>query len=229
MQVLDDTDANIATAVASLSDSRIMLCGGFANLLSQTTGSTTKRPAASAIVARAASVPPSEDLGRVATGAVKGIVSLVRDEAKTPALDTIQLATLRTHVGLSGFYVTNGNVKAGATSDFKFLQYGRVMDIASKAVRLGMLRFLNDSVRVNSTTGLILEQDALTIERFIERALRDAVTVPGYASDCSVVVDRSVNILSTQQLKLKFRVVPLGYAKFIDGEIGFSNPALTPV
>jgi hypothetical protein len=228
-QVLDDTDANIATAVAALSSSRVMPVGGFVNLLSLTTGATTKRPAATPIVARAAAVPPAEDLGRVATGAVKGIVTLLRDEGKTPALDSIQLATLRTHVGLSGTYVTNPNVKAGLTSDFKFLQYGRVMDIASKAVRIGMLRFLNDSVRVNSTTGLILEQDALTIEKYIERALRDAVTVPGYASDCSVVVDRTVNVLSTQRLSVKFRVTPLGYAKFIDGELGFNNPALTPV
>lgn len=229
MQVLDDTDANIATAVASLSDTRVMLCGGFVNLLSQTTGMTTKRGASLPIVARAASVPPSEDLGRVATGPVKGVVTLLRDEGKTPALDFIQLATLRTHVGISGVYVTNGAVKAGVSSDFKFLQYGRVMDIGSSAVRTGMMRFLNDSVRVDSTTGLILEQDAKTIEAYIERQLRDAVTVPGYASDCSVVVDRTVNILSTQQLKVKFRITPLGYAKFIDGEIGFKNPALTPV
>lgn len=229
VQVHDDTDGNIATAVAALSDTRVMLAAGFVNLLSQTTGMTTKRGASIPVVARAAAVPPGEDLGRVATGPVKGVVTLLRDEGKTPALDFLQLATLRTHTGLSGVYVTNGAVKAGAGSDFKFLQYGRVMDLASGAVRGGMLRFLNDSVRVNSTTGLILEADAKTIEAFIERALRDAVTVPGYASDCSVAVDRTVNILSTQQLKVKFRVIPLGYAKFIDGEIGFSNPALTPV
>lgn len=227
--VLDDTDANIITAVAALQDTRVMVCAGMAYLLSQTNGSQVKRPQANAIVARAAAVPPSEDLGRIATGAVKGVIALVRDEGKTPGLDAVQLATLRTHVGLSGFHVTNGAVKAGLTSDFKFLQYGRVMDIGSAAVRLGMLRFLNESVRVNSTTGLILEQDALTIEKYVERQLRDAVTVPGYASDCSVAVDRTVNILSTQQLKVKFRITPLGYAKFIDGEIGFNNPALTPV
>jgi hypothetical protein len=84
-------------------------------------------------------------------------------------------------------------------------------------------------VRVNATTGLILEEDARGIERFIESGMRNAVTIPGYASDCSVVVDRTVNILSTQRLAVKFRVVPLGYAKYIDGDIGFSNPALQPV
>lgn len=228
-QCADLADAAIITAVAALADTRVMLAAGFANVLDVTTGSFPKAPAAHIVAARAAAVPPSEDLGRVASGPVKGIALLIRDEFKTPGLDIAQLATLRTHVGQPGAYVTNPYIKAGLVSDFKFLQYGRVMDIASDSVRAGMLRFLNDSVRVNATTGLILEEDARGIERFLESGMRNAVTIPGYASDCSVVVDRTVNVLSTQRLAVKFRVVPLGYSKYIDGDIGFSNPALQPV
>lgn len=228
MQAFSGADAAIITAVASLSSTRVMLAGGFAQLLSVVNGALNERPAATAIAARAAKATPAEDLGRVASGPLTGITALVRDEFRTPGLDDAGLATLRTHVGLSGFYVGNGRLKAPAVSDFQFLQYGRVMDIGSRTVRQGMLRYLNDSVRVSSTTGRILEEDAKAIESSIEGQLRATVTSNGYASDVAVIVDRTVNILSTQRLPVKFRIVPLGYAKFIDGEIGFSNPALQP-
>ncbi len=229
MQFADLADAAIITGGAALADTRVMVAAGFANVLDVTNGSFPKAPAAHIGAARAAAVPPSEDLGRIASGAVKGVAVLIRDEFRTPGLDIAQYLTLRTHVGQPGAYITNPYIKAGLSSDFKFLQYARVMDIASDAVRAGMLRFLNDSVRVNATTGVILEEDARGIERFIESGLRNAVTIPGYASDCSVVIDRTVNVLSTQRLAVKFRVIPLGYAKYIDGDLGFSNPSLQPV
>lgn len=229
MQAFVGTDSAIITGGAALSSTRLMVAAGLAQMLSVVNGALNDRPAATPIAARAADVEPSEDLGRVATGSLPGITSLVRDEFRTPGLDDAGYATLTSIVGLPGFYVGNGRIKAPNTSDFQLLQFGRVMDIASRAVRQGMLRFLNDSVRVSATTGRIREEDAKAIEAFIEGVLRSAVTTPGYASDVSVVVDRTVNILSSQRLPVRFRVVPLGYVKFIDGEIGFSNPALTPV
>jgi hypothetical protein len=229
MQCFTGTDSAIIAAVASLSSTRVMLAAGLAQLLSVVNGALNDRPAATPIAARAARVEPSEDLGRVASGSLPGITSLLRDEFRTPGLDDAGLATLTSIVGLSGFFVGNGRIKAAPTSDFQLLQFGRVMDIASRTVRQGMLRFLNDSVRVSATTGRIREEDAKAIEAYIEGQLRATTTTPGYASDVSVVVDRTVNILSTQRLPVRFRIVPLGYVKFIDGEIGFSNPALTPV
>jgi hypothetical protein len=226
LQCADLSDANILTAVSALQDTRVMVAAGFYYGVSVTNGYQMKLPAASALAGRAAAVSPAEDLGRVASGNLKGIISLIRDEYRTPALDSVQLATLRTHVGLAGAYVTSPAIKAGLTSDFRLLQYGRVMDIASDTVRQAMLRFLNDAVRVNATTGLILEADAKAIEKYCEALLRSTVTQPGYASDCSVQLDRTVNVLSTQRLAVKFRIVPLGYARFIDGDLGFSNPAL---
>jgi hypothetical protein len=229
MDMPNDTDANIKTAFASTVGTRTEAPVGFENLTSAITGAAPKRPISWSSTSRAASVPPKEDLGRVKSGSLKGVQAISRDEFATQGMDSQGFTTVRTIVGKTGYFLTTGRLRTQVGSDFSLIQYRRVMDIASAAVRAAQLEYLNDDVRVNKTTGLILEQDAKSIESFIEAQLRLAVTQPGYASDCSVQVDRTVNILSTQRLSVKYRVIPLGYAKYIDGEIGFFNPALQAV
>lgn len=226
----EDTDANVKSAFASFSTTRVSVGAGYCYLTSSVkTGVQYKRNIAWAASARASAVPPHEDLGKVKTGPLKFVQSLVRDEFKTPGLDQARFITARTHIGRPGAFITNPRVMSGPTSDYKYLQHRRVMDIASAAVRDAQLEYLNDSVRVNKDTGLILEEDARSMEAFIERKLRDAVTAPGHASDVQVLVDRTTNIISTSELKVTYRVIPLAYAKFISGTISFFNPALAPV
>ena len=234
MQGNDDTDANLITSGAALTSTRIAVGGGFANLTSPISGSQYRRPAIWEALARAAAVRPSEDLARVASGPLLGCAALVRDEFKTPGLDAARFTTLRTHIGLPGFYVNNCRLFSSPTSDFQFLQHRRVMDMASKTVRTAQLYYLNDSVTVygnkpevpSEKRGRITEEAARAIETRIEGQLRSVITQPGHASDVSVRVDRTENILSTSTLRVKYSVVPLGYLKAIEGEIGYANPAL---
>lgn len=226
MELPVGTDAANKAGMLSSAGVRTEVAAGYLNLTSAVNGSAYTRPAGWVSTARAAAVPPSEDLGRVATGPVAGIVALTRDEYKTPLLDAAGMTTLRTIVGLSGFFVTTGRLKVTVGSDFSLIQYRRVMDIASRTIRLGQLRYLNDSIVVDKTTGHITDGAANQINAYLEQRLRAALTSPGYASDVSVEVDKTTNILSTQTLVVRYRVVPLGYAKTINGEVGFSNPAL---
>ncbi len=228
MQAPDQSDsANIsAFSAQSSSTGRVMVAGGFATILSPISGMELKRPGSWQMAVRAAQVPPSEDLGRVRSGSLGRIISLSRNEEATPGLDAARFATLRSHTGLPGYFITNGRMMSSPASDFQHLQHRRVMDIASTVVRAATLQFLNSSVRVNATTGLILEADAVAIEEYVAAQLRAAVTQPGYASDATAQVDRTNNILSTGILNVNFSVVPLGYLKTINGTIGFYNPAL---
>lgn len=229
MQAHDASDSSIAAGLAAVSSTRVVVGAGFEYLTSQVNGSQVKRPMSFVLSARASRVAPSEDLGRVASGNCPGITALIRDEFKTPGLDAKFFSTLRSHIGLQGFYLTNARMFSGPTSDYQYLQHRRVMDIASKGTRLVGLHYLNDSVRVNASTGFILEQDAQKIEAYGLAILRAMVTQPGYASDVGITVDRTVNMISTNSMVLHFRVVPLGYAKTITSDIGFFNPALQPV
>jgi hypothetical protein len=120
--------------------------------------------------------------------------------------------------------VTNGRLFAQGGSDFTYWQYGRVMDLASYYTRLGLLTFLNDSVRVNGD-GTILEKDAKAIENFVDGFVRNAMP-PGSFSDYIIQVSRVNNVLSSQAILPTARVIPLGYAKFINLDIGFTNQGL---
>lgn len=227
MEVPQDTDTNTKAAFAALADTRVMVCAGYEDLTSLLDGRQAKRSSAWVAVARASKVEASEDLGRVASGPIRGVTRLHRNEEKTPGLDAARFTTLRTFTGLSGFFLTNGRMFSPQGSDFEFVQHRRVMDIGSKTVRAAMLRYVNDSVRVDSVTGRILEADAQTIEKAIEQQLRAALTQPQLASDVSAVIDRTGNILATKTLRATFRIIPFGYVKQLEGNIGFSNPALT--
>jgi hypothetical protein len=170
-------------------------------------------------------VPPQEDLGRLASGSLPGVISLARDENATPGLDASRFTTLRTFPGRAGFYVTNGRLMAPAGSDFTYLQYGRVMDIACAAVHQALLNYVNDSVRVN-TNGTIREPDAKAIEAFVSNYVRNSLPA-GSISDLTFSVSRTNNVLSTQTLATTLRILPLGYAKYITADIGFQSAALT--
>jgi hypothetical protein len=229
METPDDTDANQKTAFASAASTRIGVAAGYAALSSPISQVSYQRNAAWSISARLGRIPAGEDAGWPERGPLTGVTSLTRDENKTPGLDAARFMTLRTIVGIQGAYVTNARLFSATGSDFEFFQHGRVMDIGSKIVRREGLRLLNSSVRVNATTGTILEQDAVSIETKIESALNAVLLHPGHVSAISVQVDRTTNILSTKTLTIRQRITPLGYAKFIQNDIGFKNPALQQV
>jgi hypothetical protein len=228
MDAPEGTDAALianTTGFGDLGDTRVVVGGGYANVISPISGRSPKRSVAWEAAARASAVPPSQDVGAVEDGPVPGVVALVRDERATPALHDARFATMRTHVGRQGFYLTRGVVMAPAGSDYGLLTNCRVMDIASATARDRALRFLNARVPTNAD-GTIQEGSGKAIEAYIEAGLRSELTERGDAVDVSVEVDRAVNILSSGLLKVRVRVRPFGYASSIEVELGFTSPSI---
>jgi hypothetical protein len=229
-------DTEIVSAVAAVDSNRSVGVAGFCDLTSAISGRKYKRPAAWAAVARLRQIPISEHIGYVGRGSLGASVSLTNaagtrylDSRVRPACNNARLVALRSHIVLPGVYFTDAHTMAAATSDLRTIPNRRVIDRASTVAYTSLLPFLNSSVRVSASTGRILEADAVAIEKAVEQALRAAITQPGFASDVSVSVNRNDNILSTSTLRVKTRVVPLGYANQIENEIGFTNPALAVV
>jgi hypothetical protein len=222
------SNAALIAAFASTSCKRVMAAAGYVELVSPISGLTRKRSAVSVIGPRIKKAPVGEDLGRVRSGPVGNLASLYHDEQATPNLDAARFASLRTIIGTQGYYVTNGRMMAPAGSDFAFAQYRRVMDLACTVARAALVKYLNDSVRLDSATGFILEAEARAIEADVNGQLEDKLVASGQASSSSVTIKRDANIGSTQTMPVTVRVQPLGYAKFITVDIGFANPALQP-
>ena len=219
-----DTDSSILSAYAASSSLRVGAAAGFHSVTSTINGRIQNRNAAWSVMARAGCINPAEDPARVNTGSLPGVTKIVRDESQTPGLDAGRFTTLTTIPGRNGFYVTNGRLMSPPGSDFTYWQYGRVMDLVSFLARQALLNFLNDSIRVNSD-GTIAEKDARRIEQFVSGYILNGLP-GGSISSLSVVVSRTNNVLSTQTILPTIRAVPLGYAKFINADVGFTNQAL---
>jgi hypothetical protein len=226
MEVPSDTDANTLSAFAATVTPHVSWCAGFHVINSALSGRDFSRNSAWSVAARIASIAPAEDPARVASGALLGVISLGRDEFKTPGLDSGRFTTLTSILGLPGFYVTNWRLGSTPGSDFTFGQYGRVMDLIAAAYRAGLLKYLSETLRVNADgTGTINEKDARRIETFIDDFTRNALPSNSFSA-LTVTVDRTNNLLATQNLKSTARVVPLGYAKAITGDLGFTSSSL---
>ena len=225
----DIAQATLAAAFTAVAPTRVMVSQGFATYSSMLTGRSISRSSAWTIAARMGMVPVHEDLGRVMTGALTNVTAINYDERATPGGDANRLATLRTFIGLPGFYITAGRTLATALSDYQLIQYGFVMDKLCGILRTALLRYLNDSVRVDATTGFILEVEAQRIEAEVTAKLSAGLIASGNASSIAFTVSRTENMLSSATLRTITRCVPMAYSREIVADVGFKNPALTPV
>lgn len=220
-----EADAAQVTAFASTAAPRVGYGAGFADLFNPFTGGFASRPATWALVSRIMSIRISRDPGAVADGALDGVFSIARDEFKTPLLDEARINTLRTWVGRIGFFVTRGRLLAQVGSDFTSCMNGFVMDAACAIAYDALLNYVNEDVIVDAVTGRISETEAQSIEAFVTAKLRQQLSDVGDASDVDFIVDRTTNTLTTELLRGKTRILPLGYLRFIENELSFRNPS----
>lgn len=223
-----EIDSTVATAFSNFVSARVMVCAGDALLISPINSRILQRNGAWAVTAKIAAIPPGQDPAWIQDPPkpLKNVFSIVRDEAKTEFLDAQRFTTLRTHAGISGYFITNGRTMAAAGSDYTYIQHRRVMDAACRITRQAELPYLNGSMRVDPKTGFVLEKDAQAFEAKVNSKLKAGIVATGDASASSVVVNRATNILASNNLLNTVRVTPLAYMKTITTSIGYSNPAL---
>ena len=228
LQVPNVADAALNVAgVTGFASTRQMWVAGDVEMISAVTSRKIRRNASLCVAARLAAVDLQRSPACPEDGTLPGIVSLYRDERTTEALDTLRITTLRTFdSATSGFYVTNGRMMAAAGSDYSFVQNRRVMDRGAFVARQALIPYVNKDLRVDSVTGYIDEKEAVAIESRVERLLQSDLVATKRASEAEAQVKRDDNILSTQILNVRVRIIPKAYARFIELDIGFENPAL---
>lgn len=221
-----EADSAIKSAFTSVADTRVAVCVGDFEHTSPLTGKVNRRNAAWAAMARAVAVAEGEALHYVGRGTLEQVKSLYRDEGLTPGLDDARFLTLTTFPGYPGYYITRGRIMAQPGSDYSFWQNGRVIDRACKIGRDIGMPLIGKSLRVNQTTGKILEVEARRIEKRIKTAIEGDLLARGQISGVTVVVNRDTNILSTQTVDIDIGVIPLAYADFVNETLRLVNPAL---
>lgn len=234
---------------ANDSTTRVSVSGGHYNAISPISQTQFRRPASWFAGQRDSGVAIQVDLGRVKDGALPEMVIptkqsgwpfgtpnansadgfIYHDESVNPGLDDARFLSLWSLTGDPGLFIKNPNLMAPPGSDFNWLQHGHVIDVACYIWYKFAINLLSDSVRVNKTTGFILDTDAQAIEMRGTAQLRDALLAPGAVSDVFATVSRTDNILSTSTLTTTVSVIPLGYIKSVNTQITFVNPAIAAV
>jgi len=223
-------DAAIITAIDAVVAPHVAPMAGSVQQASAITGRVNKRHSAWTALSRLQNKPLGEDPGRVARGALPpSVVSIGRDEAKTPALDAHRIGTLRTFVGGSvttgtkivGFFITEMPLLSNTGSDYKYLQHGQVIDEACRITLAQLRQSVNDDLLVNAD-GTIEEGQAQAIEGLIASKLTERLVATRQVSAAGAKINRTDNLLSTQNLRASVRVRPKGYIKAITVDIGFA-------
>jgi hypothetical protein len=209
------------------------VCAGSAKVISGVSGRQYRRPP-SFWVAPAHAVKSEEvNLANVKVGRMDGVILTDsngnpddHDESTNPGLDDARFLTLRTWEGRPGVYINRPRLLSTATSDYQLIPHRRVINLAKSVIRSYLEERVNEEILVDSTTGYILEEEALEIEAGANAALRGALLAKPKASGARFVLSRTDNLLSTKTLNCSCRVVPLAYPEFIEVEIGYENPAI---
>jgi hypothetical protein len=240
MPNVGESESSYKTALdgifGSLSCKSLSLWAGAAKTLSSVSYRNYRRPVALSLAALHANVSEEINVAAIEEGPLSGVQIRdsngnpdEHDESVNPGLDDSRFGTLRTWDGYQGVYPTWPRILAPTGSDFQLVPYRRVMNLFCETVRNYMLLRLAKPIRVNGTTGFILEADALEIEAGVLAQLRAVLLTKPKASDVSFALSRTDNLLSTQTLTGDGRLVPLAYPKFISISLGFNNPALRTV
>ena len=234
----DASDEVLKQAMQTFESVRVACAAGYCRVFSALSQRRYKRCAGGPISNRIAGIEPHIHPGWVDLGALADVVEIFRDERVTEVLDARKFLTLRTFIGRAGAFVTDAKLFAPTGSDYSSIMNRRVMDKACRITRSTMLPVVNQHLRVNpagngilpgqpGAPGSIDEREARVIDDKLQSALDAGITSLSQASAVTAQCNRTDNLLTNGgTLRTKVRVVPLGYAKFIENELAFQNPAL---
>lgn len=224
--------AALSSAWASKASTSAMLCADETVVSSSVSGRAYRRPVNHVVIPRQARVSEEINLLDIDLGSLPcslyddGGARIAHDEDAAPGLDDLRFVTLRTWEGIAGVCVTRPRIFAAAGSDFTIAPYRRVINLAKSALRPYLIRRLGKPIRIERTTGRILERDAKAIDLGGRAILRAVLAATPKASGYDFSVSRDDDLLATKTLTFTGRIRPLGYAEFINFEISLSNPSL---
>lgn len=129
---------------------------------------------------------------------------------------------LRSHVGVSYVYFNDSFTLDVATSDYAYVENVRTMDKATRGIRSKLLPYLNAPLYVDSVSGKLAENTISALETEAGRALED-MEKAGELSGYEVTIDPDQNVISTSELEVVIKNVPVGVMRKVKVKIGFAT------
>jgi hypothetical protein len=203
---------------------RLQICAGWIEE-ADPNGQTDVRGIIGVYCGKLASLDVHEGPDAVKNGSISAATAIMPQGINDGHIETLKNAgyvTARKIIGLTGIYITSGQMASESGSDYDLVERRRVMDKACREIRAAQLPHLNDNVGVGA------DGSPEGLEMFIahgEAPLKTMITNKQISAGY-IIIPEGQNILSTKTLRTKIRVVPLGKMSYIENEIAYSNPAL---
>ena len=156
---------------------------------------------------------------------------LVKDTADSliNTLSTQGYLVLIKRQEITGTFYFDSPQTAKADSDFAFIENARTMFKAVRLSRQKLLPFINSPLYVDAVTGKLSEVTIFGLENAVLTALEQMAQAgeisvnqaTGKLPNGSVLIDPDQNVLSTSQVVITVKIVPVGVARTIIVNIGF--------
>lgn len=244
---IGETEADYKTAFETAFSAKSTTYGavtsGACEIISSIGGQAFQRPSLWPLATRQAAVDEEVNIAEINVGLLPGVTltdSLGNpkhhDEYLDPGLDDSRSMVLRTWPDdPAGIYCNRPRLLSSETSDFQLIPHRRVMNLARRALAAYFRRRLSKPIRVDAATGYILENEAIEIENGAHNTVSAVLMAKpkasggGFSGGRFVQLSRTDNLLSTKNLTVQARVVPLAYPEFVSIQLGFYNPSLQVV
>lgn len=196
-------------------------------VLSNTDGS--KNAAVGLLLGRLAKDPVMRNPGRVKSGSLPATEGFFTDgvaiEEIENAWDNIHdkgYIFLRSFVGRSGYFFNDAPTCATEGNDLNNITRVRTI---YKARRIAYGVFVNeilDEIPLEAN-GQIAPALIKSWEGLVDNAINLVMTQNGEISAVRTYIDPAQNILATNEVKVSLDILPVGYAKYITVELGFTT------
>ncbi|MGV0830326.1 DUF2586 family protein [Empedobacter brevis] len=178
---------------------------------------------------RLASIPAQRSVARVKDGAIEPLKAYFTNgqavETLANAMEAIHAkgyTFLRSFAGRSGYYFSDDQTLTKDTDDFKTLANGFVMDEAVLIAYDTLIEELSDEVPLTET-GNIHPALIKSWQNNIEENITSLMISQGKLSGVKCEIDTNQNIVSTGVMNVIIKLLPVGYAKEIEVQIGFTT------
>lgn len=161
-------------------------------------------------------------LGLASPGLVTG--ELIKDTtvANLEKINDNRYLFVRTHVGNADNYFNDSFTLDEATSDYAYIENVRTIDKACRGVRANLLPYLNSPLRVDATSGQLASDTVAFLETTANKALED-MEKAGELSGFKVEIDPEQNVLSTSEVEIVIKQVPVGVMRHVLIKIGYTT------
>ena len=129
---------------------------------------------------------------------------------------------MRNFAGKSGFFFTDDPTLTTETDDFKSLTNGFVMDKAVIIAYNVLVENLGDEIAINSN-GTIHPAIIKSWQNAIETNINGQMTQRGELSGFKAYIDENQEVIKTGMINVNLQLQPVGYAKYITVNIGFTT------